>query len=70
MLVRMFSGEASVIRSLAKSTAALEDEINRWLRANPGVEIRDIKQTSCGGSFDAAKTIVSLWYEDASESVG
>ena len=69
MLVRMFAGETGVIRSLAKSTAALEEEINRWLRANPEIEIRDIKQTSCGGSFDAAKTIVSLWYENASVGV-
>ena len=41
----------------------LEDEINSWLGANPGIKIVEIRQSCCGGSFNPSLTVVSIWYE-------
>ena len=44
-------------------TAGLESEINIWLESEPGIKMVDIKQTSCGGSFEPGQHLISVWYE-------
>ncbi len=46
------------------SMLELEAEINAWLAENPDIQIRDIKQSSCGGSWQVSKTFITVWYED------
>ena len=48
------------------SKQILENEINNWLDANKGIEIKDIKQSCCGGSLEPSITIISIWYESNS----
>ena len=43
--------------------AGLESEINIWLESEPGIKMVDIKQTSCGGSFEPGQHLISVWYE-------
>ena len=43
----------------------LENEINDWLDANTRIEIKDIKQSCCGGSLEPSITVISIWYESA-----
>ncbi len=64
MLVKLFAKERGYFRSLSRSSSALEKEINNWLRENPKIQIKDIQQTSCGGSLEPSKTIISVWYQD------
>ena len=45
------------------SKQILEDEVNKWLESNRGVEIKDIKQSCCGGSLEPSITVISVWYE-------
>jgi len=47
------------------SMLELEAEINAWLTENPAIEICDIKQSSCGGSFQVSKTFITIWYREA-----
>lgn len=47
------------------SKQILEDEVNNWLEANKGIEIKDIKQSCCGGSLEPSITVISIWYEAA-----
>jgi len=47
------------------SMLELEVEINAWLAENPAIEICDIKQSSCGGSFQVSKTFITIWYREA-----
>jgi hypothetical protein len=37
-----------------------ENEINDWLRSNPGVRIVDIKQSASGGSYSLHVAVVDL----------
>ena len=46
------------------SRQVLEDEINQWLSAHPGIKVLDIKQSCCGGSLNPSLTVVSIWYEE------
>jgi len=48
------------------SMLELEAEVNAWLEQNPDIEIWDIKQTSCGGSWQVSKTFITIWYEEVS----
>ena len=65
MKVKIFSkcggyfGKSSIISS------DLEKEVNTWLESHSGIKIIDIKQSSCGGSLEPAKHIISIWYETA-----
>ena len=62
MKVKMFS---KCGRYFGKSNiaAGLESEINIWLESEPGIKMVDIKQTSCGGSFESGRHLISVWYE-------
>ena len=48
---------------MSKTALYLEEEINAWIKANSGIKIIDIKQSSCGGSLEPSNTIISIWYE-------
>ncbi|GJQ63936.1 MAG: hypothetical protein SCALA702_29890 [Melioribacteraceae bacterium] len=45
-------------------TIELESEINYWLEKNKEIEIKEIKQSCCGGSLEPSITVVSIWYID------
>lgn len=64
MKIKIFkkSGHHFFKRGLA-SKDILENEINSWLEANIGIEIKDIKQSCCGGSLEPSITVISIWYE-------
>ena len=62
MKVKMFCKRDS-LWTKPKAAPSLEGEINAWLESEPGIKVVDIKQTSCGGSADPAKHLISVWYE-------
>lgn len=64
MLVKIFIMREGYFSSIAKAASDLEEEINLWLRANPDVQIRSIEQSSCGGSMEPSRTVVSVWYQN------
>jgi len=43
---------------------AIEKDINDWLEVNPDIIIKDIKQSSNGGSWATSKLFISVWYEE------
>ena len=63
MQVKIFSKCGGYFSKLSKISSDLEQEVNTWLGSQPGIKITDIKQSSCGGSADPAKHIISVWYE-------
>jgi hypothetical protein len=58
-----FSGEESF-------STKIEDEINKWLRLNPNIDVVEIKQSASGGSFASSKLVVSVWYRDSEAEPG
>jgi hypothetical protein len=67
MKVKLFVQDKSPFRSWGRFLTALEDEVNAWLAANPGIRIVHITQSSNGGSFDTSKVFLSVWYEDRAD---
>jgi hypothetical protein len=65
--VKLFVHDKSPFRGWRRSVASLEDEVNGWLAANPGIRIMHITQSSNGGSFDSSKVFLSIWYEERAE---
>ena len=49
----------------ARNQRDLEDEMNVWLEQNASVEVREIRQSSSGGSFSPSLLCFSVWYEEA-----
>ena len=64
MKVKVFSTKGKSFRKLSRLTSQIEQDINHWLENNPKINITNIKQSSCGGSFDAEKHLISVWYEE------
>ena len=64
MKVKVFSTKGKQFGSSSRVTSQFEQDINHWLENNPKINITNIKQSSCGGSFDAAKHLISIWYEE------
>jgi len=67
MKVKVFSTKGKQYRFLGSTSRVIsqfEQDINHWLENNPKINITNIKQSSCGGSFDAAKHLISIWYEE------
>ena len=70
MKVKVFSAKGNQIFNestyFKKSTltSQIEQDINHWLENNPKINITNIKQSSCGGSFDVEKHFISVWYEE------
>lgn len=52
-----------LMKPLEQGDCGLEDEINIWLSTFPSIEIKDIKQTQSGGSFQPATLTVTIWYQ-------
>jgi hypothetical protein len=65
--VKLFVRDKSPFGRWSRFLAALEDEVNAWLAANPGIKIVHITQSSNGGSFDSSKVFLSVWYEESAE---
>ena len=63
MKTKIFAISGGYFRGISKTALYLEGEINTWLKANSGIKIIDIKQSSCGGSLEPSNTIISIWYE-------
>ncbi len=63
MKTKIFGTSEGYFRRFSKTALHLQEEINAWIAANPGIKIIDIKQSSCGGSVEPSKIIISLWYE-------
>jgi len=64
MKVKLFKKSGnSFFKRKASSKELLEFEINNWLEMNSEIEIKDIKQSCCGGSLEPSITVVSIWYE-------
>ena len=64
MKVKVFSTKGKQWGSSSRVTSQFEQDINHWLENNPKINITNIKQSSCGGSFDAEKHFISVWYEE------
>ena len=64
MKVKFFSTKGKQWGSSSRVTSQFEQDINHWLENNPKINITNIKQSSCGGSFDAEKHFISVWYEE------
>jgi hypothetical protein len=67
--VKLFVQDKSPFRRWSRFLAQIEDEVNGWLAANPGIKIVHITQSSNGGSFDTSKVFLSVWYEESAEPV-
>ena len=63
MKTKIFAISGGYFRHISRTALDLEDKINAWIEANPGIKIIDIKQPSCGGSLEPSNTIISIWYE-------
>ena len=63
MKTKIFGKSGGYFRSFSKTVFHLQEEINAWLAANPGIKIIDIKQSSSVGSAEPSKIIISIWYE-------
>lgn len=64
MKVKMFSKCNGYFGRLSAIASSLEEDVNDWLEIHPEITIIDIKQTSCGGSLEASKHILSIWYRN------
>ena len=63
METKIFGISQGYFRKISKAAFHLQEEINAWLAANPGIKIIDIKQSSSGGSVEPSNIIISIWYE-------
>ena len=66
MKVKIFSKCSGYFGKLSGIASSLEEDINTWLESHPEITIIEIKQSSCGGSLEPSKHIVSVWYEKKS----
>ena len=64
MKVKVFSSKGKLLHKLSRLTSQIEQDINHWLENNPKINITHIKQSPCGGIFDAEKHLISVWYEE------
>jgi len=64
MKVKVFSTKGKQWGSSSRVKSQFEQDINHWLENNPKINITNINQSSCGGSFDAEKHFISVWYEE------
>ena len=52
-----------VVRNSAGNGIEFESNINTWLSENPDIKINHVEQSACGGSFNPALWLISVWYE-------
>ena len=67
MLAKMFGKSVGYFTTTHKAAWQLEGEINAWLKANPGIRVVQIRQSSNAGSLEPSKVWVSIWYEPGTE---
>ena len=65
MKVKLIVQDKSAFHPWGRFVVALEDEVNAWLAASPGIKIVHVTQSSNGGSFDTSKVFLSVWYEES-----
>lgn len=63
MKLKMFTVGARMRTGLVPSEL-LEQEVNRWLAANPGIAIHKIRHDIASGFWFTTQLIVSIYYED------
>jgi hypothetical protein len=63
MQVKIFSKCGGYFSKTSQEASQLEQDVNTWLESHPGIKIIDIQQSSCGGSLEPAKHIISIWFE-------
>ena len=64
MKVKIFAPRKKMFQFSFDIPSQIEKDINHWLENNPKIKITNIKQSSCGGSFDVEKHFISAWYEE------
>ena len=64
MKVKVFKTTNKAFRSPERNILQFEQDINHWIENNPKINITNIKQSSYGGSLDAEKHFISVWYEE------
>ena len=64
MKVKVFKTTNKSFSSTSRIISQFEQDINHWLENNPKINITHIKQSPCGGIFDAEKHLISVWYEE------
>ena len=64
MKVKVFKTTSKPFQKSSRVIPQFEQDINHWLENNPKINITNIKQSSCGGSFDTEKHFISVWYEE------
>jgi hypothetical protein len=65
--VKLFGKDRSAFGRWGRFLSELEDQVNAWLAAHPGIKIVHVTQSSNGGSFDTSKVFLSVWYEESAE---
>jgi hypothetical protein len=65
MKVKLFTATCGYLNSLATVGEKLEGEVNAWLAERPDVRVVFVKQSSCGGSLEPSKHVITVWYEPA-----
>lgn len=63
MKVKIFSKSAGYFSRLSTASDLLEQDVNAWLERHPTINVYDITQSSCGGSVEPSKHVISIWYE-------
>jgi hypothetical protein len=64
MKMKLFS--MANVKKEGASLQDLERQVNEWLALHPNIRIRDILQSSNGGSWMASKLFITVWYEEVS----
>lgn len=70
MQVKVFLKKKPFFENTKDFGFGVERDINNWLAANPGIKIREIRQSAGGGSFEPTTTMVSIWYENPADHHG
>ncbi len=47
----------------SKTAHHIEKEVNDWLNENPDCVVREIKQSTSGGSWADTKIYITVWYD-------
>ena len=55
-------------RNSEGNATELESQVNSWLAEHPGIRVVDIRQSTSGGSFAGPLWLLSVWYEEPSET--
>lgn len=62
MQVKIFSMNDPLKRK-KRNQQFLEDEINAWLKEQPGIQVIHVEQSAGGGAFAPSEWVISVWYE-------